>query len=403
MPPSGKPSTVQTKTSKLGAKYGNKANQAVVAHAEDETTYGFIALPPGIINGVAQLQQCYFAEYKEGDNKGEYYFRASGVVIEPTVPVPTKTGPMIVTNLSTSIMVPFCETNYNGKKVPMEDNIQRILLEMRRLGGPEFTAGATVDDLEDLAAQLEEMAPFFKFSTQARIAQKDVPDKGIKKGDVLDGCFENWHGTQGLDDYSPPAPPKATVKAGGAAAAEVKPSGNGQKAESGKNGGQQPNPTHSTRAQKPTGKKPAAKEPEPEPEPEAPEEVDLDALAADAADTDSDTCTESGENLINLAIEAGVEEDWVRDSDTTWDMIVDAIRNQGDGDQGGDENDQAAQIPKVGEELGYCPINPRTKKPVDKPVKCEVIAVNEDEETVDLRSGKATYKNIPWSEIVELV
>ncbi len=63
-------------TSKLAAKYGAKLDQAVKAHAQDETDYGFIRLPPGIVNGIAQLTKCYFDEYKTGKNKGEMYFRA---------------------------------------------------------------------------------------------------------------------------------------------------------------------------------------------------------------------------------------------------------------------------------------------------------------------------------------
>lgn len=401
----------QTKTSKLGAKYGNKANQAVVSHADDETTYGFIALPAGITNGIAQLQQAYFEQYKEGDNKGEYYFRASGVVIEPTAPVPTKTGPMIVTNLTTSIMVPFCETRYGGKVTPMEDNISRIMLEMRRLGGPEYTNGATVDDLEDLAAGLEELAPIFKFSTTVRIAQKDVPEKNVKKGDVLEGCFENWHGCQGLEDYEPPAPKQAKVKSGGAAASEVKASANGSKdkqSDSGRGG------KPAAAGKSPTNRLPKQETPPKEEAPPPPDddddqgqddgEVDLDALAADAADQDSETQEASGDALIQAAVDAGLDEEWARNEAKSWEEVVEAIREKqnenGDGDP--DPDADQVQIPKVGEEMGYCPVNPKTKKPVTTPVKCEIVKVDEKNETVDLKAGKAAYKGIGWSELVEL-
>lgn len=391
-----------SKASKLSAKYGNRANQAIVAHADDDTTYGFISLPAGIKNGVAQLQKCYFDEYKEdkdstGVKKGDLFFRAVGVVVEPTSPVLTDSGPMVVTNLTTTLVIPVPDCKRYGRQVTMDENLAEIMLHMRRLGGPDFTEGATVDDLEDLASQLEEMGPYFRFTTEAVFASKDDPNKNIKKGQKLDIVNERWHGTQGLDNYEPPVATSVVI-VGGAAAKNGKPSANGSETVGKADHAPAPAPRTTTPARKP------AAPPKPAPEPEPAEDLDLDSLAADAADGDSPTAEESGNTLIRLGVELGLDEDWIRTGSESWDQVVDAIREKqsegGDGTTGEDgDEDAGAAGPQVDDDVGYRPMDPRTKKQVKAPVKCTVISVNEDEQTVTLKAGKASYKDVPWSDL----
>ena len=62
-----------------------KIAKALKAHAQDETEYrqGYMDLPPGIKNGIAQLIDGRFGEYKTGDNAGESFVYLAGSVVEP--------------------------------------------------------------------------------------------------------------------------------------------------------------------------------------------------------------------------------------------------------------------------------------------------------------------------------
>lgn len=371
------PPTKSSVATGLKAKLGAKLKDAVKTHANDETTFGFINLPAGIPQGVAQLQKCYFDVYKTGENKGQYYFRAMGVVITPKIVDNQYTqGPMVVRNLTTSQMIPCCDTkNGKGEITPMAEHIAKVLNIMRQLGGDDYTADASEDNLEVLAKGLEEAAPFFKFSTTPRTAQQDGQG-GVKKGDVT-GTWENWHGTEGLEDFVPPEAERF-------------------KEESPAVGGK--NPTHSTRAPQgkttpPTNGKQTAP-PADEPPPFTPENCGIDQiddLLADA-ESDSDTSGPSQERLEAMGIEAGMTEDEVKKVNT-WSSLVERIKELVSGDGGG-----AELAPEEGGEYGYRPVDPRTKKPVKTAIKAEVIkgSVNEEKRTVSLKSGRAVYKDISW-------
>lgn len=180
--------------SDLFKKLGKKLDEAVKKHADDDTKYGIIQIPAGISNGIAKLEELYFAQYKSGQNEGEYYMRGMGVIMSPET-VMTPQGEMKVQGLQTSIMVPVCETKTQaGKVTPIEDNVANVLNEMRKLAGDDFTKGKTGADLEAMAAAIQEAGPYFKFTTTVRKAQK--------QGEP-DGVWENWHGSKGLENYEP--------------------------------------------------------------------------------------------------------------------------------------------------------------------------------------------------------
>ena len=68
----------------LMATVGKKGQSAIAAHVADETTfYTGGNLPEGIDAGIAELIDCRFDTYKKGDNEGEYFFLAAGIVKEP--------------------------------------------------------------------------------------------------------------------------------------------------------------------------------------------------------------------------------------------------------------------------------------------------------------------------------
>jgi hypothetical protein len=412
-----------TKKSALGAslraKYGAKADAAVAAHAGDDTVYGFIRLPGGIPKGVAQLMKCYCAQYTEDKDKyklkkGDWYFQARASVLEPVGPVASTANPhgpvMTVAGLSTSLHIPIAACVRYGRDTTLDENVNEIMNHMRRLTHPGFTDGRdSIDDIEELCAEIEDMGPYFIFSTEWVYAAKDNPQSNppIKKGDLLGMINEHWHGNQGLDDYEPPVQKGTRVSSGvGAAPADE---GNGDAKSPAARPGMRATPkpgTPSGNGAKAPASKPAARpaaRPAPEPEPE-PEPEDLDVLAADASDENSATQRESGDRLIEIAVEAGIEEGAEDGSEEgtargapSWDDLVVMIRDvMGEGDDADDQD--RGQAWEVGMECMFAPYDSRLKKK-GKPVKCEITEIDTDEQKVTLKSGKAVYKDKSFEDI----
>lgn len=378
----------------LMAKYGKKLDAAVREHAGDETEYGFVRLPPGIINGVARLSRCYFDVVGKGkQNAGEYYFRAEGVVIEPEY-VLYKGQQVKVAGLQTSIFEMCCDTTNRSKEVTtQEEHIDNILNEFRKLGGPEFTEGATGADLEDLAAQLEEDQPYFRFSTSEGQKSERYPEPKI---------FENWHGANGLEDYQEPD------RASGAVEDEIE-EGDGEapargaKAPASSNG-RGKTPGRAAAAPRVKTGKPAEAEEEEETEEEEQEEeaggeggeeedegTDLTALAEEADGGDRKAQAE----LTRLAHEAGITKKEVQGADD-WASVAAEIESrqeaggeeEGEGEEGEEEEtgEDEPVVPEAEEVWTYKPLDQKTKKRVKRGTDYEVVTVNTKKKTVTLRS-----------------
>ena len=176
----------KSSTNSLAAKLGSKGAKAVKAHASDETKMGIVDLPGGIKNGIAKLVECKFDQYKTGNNEGEYYFLAAGVVqgnYANVDNIPTK-------GLRTQIMIPVCDTKTQaGKETPVEEHIANILNEMRKLGLE--TEDAELENLEEMASDLKEAAPFFRFSTTQSAATERFPNPRV---------WQNWNGIVEMDE-----------------------------------------------------------------------------------------------------------------------------------------------------------------------------------------------------------
>jgi hypothetical protein len=174
-------------TNSLAAKLGSKGAKAVKAHASDETKMGIVDIPGGIKNGVAKLVECKFDQYKKGNNEGEFYFLAAGIIQDNYSNldnIPTK-------GLRTQIMIPVCDTKTQaGKETSVEDHIANILNEMRKLGLE--TEDAELENMEEMASDLKEAAPYFRFSTTQSAATAQFPNPRV---------WENWNGV--LEDYEP--------------------------------------------------------------------------------------------------------------------------------------------------------------------------------------------------------
>lgn len=374
----------QTGKSKLMAKYGPAIDQAVRNHGGDETEYGRIDLPPGITNGVARLVECKFDTYKTGDNTGEFYFRAAGVVVEPTE-VEHKGQLIPVAGQQTSIMVPVCQTkNQAGKVTTQEENVARILNEMRKLGAD--TNGAGVAEMEALADALKEAAPYFRFSTSQSPATPQFPNPRI---------WENWNGTKGLGEYVPPdegggiddatpqhqpAPKAPTPKSPAPKAPALAPAAKAAPPKA---------------PARPPAKAPA-RPPAPEPEPEETvpfsEFDDLESLLTRANDDDTD----AQGKLQDLATAAGISDEDAR-ATKTWDELVGLIRNA-DGSTAEANAEPEATEPAKGDVYYYCPVDLKTKKK-GKKVEVEVTKSDKLHQTVDLLNNtdkKTKYTAVPW-------
>ncbi len=416
------------KGSGLAARYGNKLDQAVQQHAADETNYGIIRLPGGINPGIAQLEQCYFAQYKSGDHEGEYYFRAMGTVISPES-VTTRDGLCPVKGMQTSIMHPVCDTrNQAGDVTTQEEHIQDILMEMRRLAGEQYTVGATGRDLEALAAGIQEAHPYFWFSTSLGKASPQYPTPKV---------FENWHGIKGLESYVEPDPNGGQVDDRTEVTATKVPTNPAQQRASagppptkGPPRGPAPAPSNgrtnvatrpssaapipvkappSKPAPQPQAKAPPPKgppprkvtttPPEPDPEPEAPssdvDQNDLDSLVSRADDQDG----EAQQLLKDMGMAAGISEEVV-DNAESWQQIAnwlsgeepmpeEATEEEPATETGSEEEDMVTD-PKEGDVVSYL-------HPKDGPVDCDVVKVDKRAGTVNLKSlvnPKVSYNKV---------
>lgn len=362
--PTPKPTTTgKPATSGLMAKYGAKLDQAVRDHAGDETDYGFLRIPPGINNGIAQLRDCYFAQYKTGQYKDEYYCRMIGSVLSPeSVNVQGQKVPS--RGCITSQMFPCCDTkgkdSATGEEIiiPQSENIARILNEFRCLGGEDFTAGATGADLEKLAQELQKAKPYFKFTTS--------PKKDQKTGqyDYNLPPWENWQGSKGLENYSPPE--GATVAVNDQSSIP----------------GQQQPPmvnidTTPQQSNNGTGV-------------EYSDNEDLDSLLSRAKE-DGPSAEQARTRLTEMAIAAGHSEDIIKATET-WEEVVGLINSPIEGGEW--------KGPCVDEVYSYAPLD-KSKKP-GKPINCVVLMVDESAKTVTLRredNERIVYKSVEWGQL----
>jgi hypothetical protein len=183
----------------LAGKLGTTGKKAVQSHREDETRFDVGGrLPAGIENGVAQLVDCRFGQYEKGDNKGEYFFYAAGVITAPEAHngVPIK-------GLRTSIIEPMHDTP-GRKRATVDDHVEWVLNEMRKLGAD--TKNVEIEDLETLAAALKEEGPHFRFRTWKGEATKQFPNPRVNEvwnglvdfdGEVTSAVEDNTEDTEG--------------------------------------------------------------------------------------------------------------------------------------------------------------------------------------------------------------
>lgn len=371
----------QSSKSGLMAKLGNKIKTAHAAHKDDETVVkGGGDLPPGV-NGIAQLVEVKFDKYKTGEFTGEYYFYAAGICV---IPKKDKDG-VPTAGLRTNIMEPMCETPNKTRKT-FDEHYAWVLNELRKLGVE--TNELSSDDLESTITMLKESAPFFTFRTWAGKPTKQFPNPQT---------FHQWGGScdapEGYD--------------GGDAVVEESADEEAAEATEEEEVEEEKSAPKKTVVKGKVVTKPKKEEVEEEPGDTEESVDDLDALAEQADGGDED----AQKALQAAATEAGIEEDAIAAVET-WAELVGMINESTQGDGGGEEEaaeEEAAEEetadPAKEEVHGYCPLDPKTKKPVKKPVECEVIKVDKKLKTVDLKNldnPKTIYKGVKWDKLVPM-
>ena len=350
----------QTQKSGLAAKYGAKLDKAVKKHGEDETKYGMTTLPAGINNGIAQLTEAKFDVFKSGKYVGEYYFRATAMILEPEMHTDPWTGMEIpIKGLNTSIMINCCDTkNDAGDVKTQEEYVDVILNEMRKLG--MNTKGADGSVLEDLAAQLTEAAPIFRFST----SNTPKPTKAKPNPRI----WENWNGQKGLETYVPgEGAPTTNDESGGTADPDAV-----ADAESA-----------------------AAGDPDSD---SGDDVIDLDALLETANETEETAeVTAAREKLTELAVAAGHSAKKVNDT-ANWEEVRELIDNPVEAEKVPEP--AKAKEPKKGGVVKYEIVDGKSKK--KRKIDCVIEAVNGKNKTVDLKNledSKTKYAAVKFSAI----
>lgn len=368
----------QVVKSTLFQKLGQRVVVAHEKHKADETTYGNAGLPAGIETGIAKLDKVYFGEFQQGDNKGEMYFIASGIVHLPKshdgIPcegLRTQIGPE-----------PICDTpKSTGKRKTMEDHYAWVLNELRKLGVK--TSDVAPQNIEAVCAALTKTKPFFRFRTWK--GQKQTTGQYAGREPRVN------HDWEGIVQYDPNNPPGGddmqdgstvvdtpTVKAGG---------------KTSRNGSTPPKRTEPAPTSVPTTSADSYDEAE-----------ELDTLAAYANDGDEDAIAK----LEEMAREAGITDEQLADESNDWTAIV-ALMREG-GSEGSEESEEGQEEvpPDIGLHVRFKPKDPRTKKPGTKVVDCTVESVNVDNRTVVLvNRDKPTIKygrsgDVSWDELISL-
>lgn len=379
---------VQKQKSGLAGKLGEKGKQIHEARKADETTMagGGSDLPAGIESGIAQVVDCKFSQYKEGDLKGEYFFYARAIVKEPT-----EVRGIPVRGLSTQIgPEPICDTpKSTGKRKTIEDHYAWALNELRKLG--VNTAEIGFDDVEACAAAVKEAKPHTRFRTwkgaRHDIEQKNgqwvvyATDEAGKKGDK----------------------PVETFKTEAAAKAKYPYAGRDSRVQHDWRGACEYGGETASEVEDNTGGEAAVEETFPDEvvteETTQATSLDFDTLieAANGGDEDAQ------KQLQAAALEAGASQEDV-DNAPDWSAVANLAQAQAT------EEEQPAEEtpfkPAVREVYFFKPTVKDAKSgklvKAKKSVECEVKAVDEKGETVNLLNlddKKTQYKGVKWADL----
>lgn len=380
----------QNKKSILSGVFGDGRNVAKAIAADTSLpATGYQDPPPGIRKGIAQLEEVKFDVYKSGTNEGKPYFSATANILEPYEHTftPTSQGEadgeettVKVAGMMTRIQIPCFDQKPNsgpnmGKvTATADDQLKKAAQQMRALGA-DTSKVRVASDLIDVAELLTNVSRnpetpiYINFSTSVR--------KAMKKGEA-DGVWQNWNGTQGLEDYTPPQE--------GAAESATD------------------DQTGSSYVDDADPQKALAEVQSVDDEP------DLDALAEAAAADDAD----AQNRLIELATKAtGMTEAQINDIEgIDYAGVVLLIKGEhpsqlDDSGVGAAKEAPAPAEWKKGDHCGYKPMVKKMGKmvPSPKPVECSIESVNKTKKVATLKNtvdGATVYKDVSWDDLIEL-
>lgn len=357
-------------------KVAQRMKQAHEAHKADETEYSkFGELPGGIEGGIARLVDAKFDVFKEGDNKGEPFFYAAGVVVSPTEFTDREGITYTIEGLRTTLgPIPLCDTKAksSGNVTTLDEHVKRLYNELRKLG--VATATLPFEQLEGAVATLKQVGPHFKFRTWKGKPTDQYPDPRVN------------HDWQGYVKFAGQSNGSAVQDATPVSGTQTTPAAKAPATQPKANGAQPPKGPPVKTATKPA--------PAPEPEPEAFDEFGDLASLVSAANNDDGAAQD---RLSALAAEAGKEQEALAAG--SWQEVADLIQAA----QGGGAADEAGEWqPQPGELYNYRPVDPRTRKPAATPVLVEVVEADPSDQTVRLKNPKnpkATYPKVPWADL----
>jgi hypothetical protein len=377
-----------TQQSPLFARAMGKLAAAVNSTKGTEPIIGNIGLPAGIENGVAQLRNAYLSKYKEGDNKGQPFFRADARCVSPEgyKGGVTQYGP-----------VPLCDTPKASKKKTFNDHwadFRSTVVTLLGEGGVQ-----TFDGLGD---GLDLNTPQGEAQYEARL--KGLLETITKAKPFFH--FRTWKGKKALvGPYAGKEPQiqhvwgetcewNATVDPG-AGVTFTEPSTNGT------------SHVESDVDNSPNGSEdglPVGDDAQPQSDEQPPQEegIDLAAFVEKAKAGDED----AGRRVLQLAGQLGISEGDA--AAASWDELETLISNASKDAEGGDEEPEpAAKTWKKGDMCKYTIIDPKTGKPVvdklkkpKKPVVCDITAVDVKTGTATLLNTddrKSVYKGVPFA------
>lgn len=370
---------VQVQTSTLAQKLGQRIVQAHNTHKDKPVDKGQVRLPAGIRGGKARLNAMYISQYKDGEFKGQDFFRASGIVVHPT----THNGQTIAGSI-TSVMVPLCDQPAKGKRkaksfldnwADFQNYFQLLGVNPPDVDGvPEAQRPQAIMNYYDAAMKMlcgnpnsakpeEKLGkrPHFEFSTRGW-----TPPAVPGQPPPTEMVFEEWHG---LTEFNGVADP-------GAGVTEHQPGNNGDTT------ALQPEPF----TEPPMGvqETPTVEEPATE-SGEEPSQEDIIMALVEVANGDPDNATEEGagakQQLEEYAIAAGATKEQVTNAVNWEEVAAMALGNLPEADAGGDPKVGDARKFKKRDSKGNPLANVKDKKPFPA-IDIEIVSVDAKNKTV---------------------
>lgn len=350
-------------------------------------------LPAGIEGGIAQLVDIKLGVYQKGEHKGEWYFMASAVCVQPV-----EFNGVICQGGRTQIgPEALCNTpKAQGKRKTLDDHMAFVVNEIGKLFDGKLPSNFSLQTMPQYLEMLKKKKPYIKFRTW-----KGKPQKTGQYAGQEPRVQHVWNGTA---DYTP----------------EMVPGMTGVEDDS----EDMPNPVQTARKTTTNGtgkhaQSSGKQSSQAEPFNEFSDTPDLDALVKRAMKKDAHAQKE----LERLAEEAGVDAQAVADAES-WQDVADMIRSadtpaqdateESEPDETGDDESETddseepepepePEEPKEvarGDVYEYRPLD-KSGNPGKKSVTVEVTHVNKMKGTAtvkDLASQKVIL-NVPFDQL----